>query len=55
MVCTFMLIVLPSLALKGMFRFFCWLTGYKPAQKKQAQAQAEGAANQEQNAEQEQQ
>ena len=33
MVCTFMLIVLPSLALKGMYRLFCWLTGYKPAQK----------------------
>ena len=43
MVCTFLLIVLPSLALKGMYKFFCWLVGYKPAA--QREGEKAGAAD----------
>ena len=29
MVCTFMLIVLPTLLMRGVYAFYCWLTGKK--------------------------
>ena len=40
MVCTFMLIVLPTLVLRACYSFWCWLTGKKPTvEEKSADAQ----------------
>ena len=46
MVCTFMLIVLPTLVLRACYSFWCWLTGKKPTvEEKPAQVNAEQDKN----------
>ena len=48
MVCTFMLIVLPTLMMRACYAFWCWLTGKKPevAAEQPAQVNAEGEQKQ---------